>query len=377
MRILIANLVIALLAAGLPGCSTNANIPKAEIAQEPCGRDCLEGLAGQYLQSLAAQDPSRLPITDDFQLVENNQPLKPGEGIWRTVNGLGAYRHYFPDLQTGSVAAITVVKENGTLAILDLLLETENRRIRKAEVMIIRDPGGAARYEKLGEPLPIFRQTVPLENRTSRADMIAAANKYFSGMENNEPKGDYSFFADDCNRLEHALQTTNMPKQTYGHSDDSDFVTLTCKAQFETGFLGFVTRIRDRRFVAVDEERQALFAFTNLDHHGAIRSINMSNGKVFKVPSYFSTSRTLQVGEAFQIDKGKIRQIEMTLTEIPYGSRPGWPAADYNPATPPPAGPQPLAAGAGPCDRKCLGGLADQLLTAMVAHDASRAPLSP
>ncbi len=70
--------------------------------------------------------------------------------------------------------------------------------------MIIRDPGGAARYEKMGQPLPIFQQTVPPENRTSRADMIAAANQYFSGMQNNDPKGDYSFFADDCNRLEHA-----------------------------------------------------------------------------------------------------------------------------------------------------------------------------
>ncbi|MBN2059897.1 MAG: hypothetical protein JW882_05710, partial [Deltaproteobacteria bacterium] len=28
-----------------------------------------------------------------------------------------------------------------------------------------------------------------------------------------------------------------------------------------------------------------------------------------------------------------------------------------------------------PCDRACLEGIADQYLTAMVAHDASRAPL--
>ncbi len=103
----------------------------------------------------------------------------------------------------------------------------------------------------------------------------------------------------------------------------------------------------------------------------------MSNGRVFKVPSYFSTSRTLQVGEAFQIDRGKIRQIEMTLTEIPYGSRPAWPAADYDPASPAPSGLQPARAGAGPCDRKCLKDLAGQLLAAVAAHDPVRAPLSP
>jgi hypothetical protein len=35
---------------------------------------------------------------------------------------------------------------------------------------------------------------------------------------------------------------------------------LGCKAQFETGFFHFVTRIRDRRFAVVDEERGLVLA---------------------------------------------------------------------------------------------------------------------
>jgi hypothetical protein len=153
---------------------------------------------------------------------------------------------------------------------------------------------------------------VPPEARLPRDQLIAVANRYLSGMERNNPNGDYSFFHDDCDRWEHARQTTNHDPAAYGHSTDRVFVTLSCREQFETGFLGFVTRIRDRRYVIVDEERQSVFGFALLDHNGTIRSIPLSRGETFVVPPYFSSPRTLQVGEAWRIEDGKLRQIEMS-----------------------------------------------------------------
>src|SRR5579859_1558168 len=38
---------------------------------------------------------------------------------------------------------------------------------------------------------------------------------------------------------------------------------------------------------------------------------------------------------------------------------------------------QPVVAGGAGCDRACLEGMVDKYLNAMVAHDPSRAPLSP
>ena len=57
---------------------------------------------------------------------------------------------------------------------------------------------------------PIYLATVPQAERVSRAELIATADKYFSGMQKNDGKGDYPF-ADDCNRLENGGQTTNAP----------------------------------------------------------------------------------------------------------------------------------------------------------------------
>ena len=44
----------------------------------------------------------------------------------------------------------------------------------------------------------------------SRVDLVATANAYFTGMQQNDGKGEYPFAA-DCNRIENGMQTTNRP----------------------------------------------------------------------------------------------------------------------------------------------------------------------
>lgn len=368
----LAVLVCAVMAACTK--KTEPRAADAPPAVPPCDRACLEGFIGGYLDALVAHDPSRLQVTDSVKFVENNQPLKLGEGTWKTVTGLGQYRHYFADPESGQVAVITLVHENGADALFDVRLSVTDRKIAEAEQMIIRDPRGSANYVKMEKPEALWLEAVPADKRATREQLIATTNKYFSSMAMNDGKGDYSFFADDCNRLEHGLKTTNNAPSNYGHSDDKEFVTLGCADQFRTGFLGFVTRIRDRRYLVVDVERQAVFAFNFLDHNGTIREIPLSSGKKFKIPQFFSIPRTLQVGEAFKIHDNKIQRIEMTLNEYPYGMKPAWPTKDPAPTAAPIAAKTTLPAS---CDRKCLEGAVDQVLAALISHNPSRAPLAP
>ncbi len=371
--------IVALTAA----CSGTPDVASTTPAPDACDRRCLDGFVDRYLSALAAHDPSALPLAPDVVFIENNQRLRVGDGTWKTVTGLGKYRHRFADPTTGQAAAITVVQESGARIIYDVRLRVVRHQIAEIESMAVRDPAGAALYDTLGAPLPVFLETVPAAERLSRAEMAAVADKYFSGMERNDPAGDYSFFADDCNRLEHARQTTNVRSETYGHSSDTEFVTLTCRQQFETGFLGFVTRIRDRRYVVIDEERQSLFAFAFLDHNGTVRRIPMSGGRTLDVPPYFSVPRSLQVGEAWRIEGGKLRQIEMTLSEFPYGMRPavggdvggdvgGQTALDAAPAATSTSQSLPAA-----CDRACLKGAMHAVLQGLLRHRPAALPLAP
>ena len=342
-----------------------------------CDRHCLEGFIDQYLDALVKKDPSSLPLADNVVFVENDQRLQLGDGSWRTITGLGKYRHYFADPKTGQVAVMAVLKENDSDVLYDLRLAVSDKLITEIEAMIIRTgPGGAKLLEDLGKPWPEFLETIPVEQRVSREELAATANKYLSGMENNNPDGDYSFFDPECDRLEHGRKTTNNKPTEYGHSTDKEFVTMTCRQQFETGFLGFVTRIRDRRYVVVDEERQTVFGLVVLDHNGTIRKINMSNNRVFVIPPYFSTPRTLQVGEAWRIRGDKLYKIEMTLNEFPYGTRPQFGRDDGNWLKYAGNNKTITAADNGRCDRSCLQKLVDDLLKAMLAHDPGRLPLS-
>jgi hypothetical protein len=329
-----------------------------------CDRSCLEGFGERYLAALLAHDPTRLPLAQGVQYVENDQALPLGAGAWKTIDGLGAYRHYFADPEMGQLALISTVRENGADALFTLRLKIVSGRIAEIEAIVTHDPRGAQNYAKLGKPEAAWLESVPAQRRVTREQLAFAANSYLTGMQNNDGEGDYSFFADDCNRLEHGLKTTNGAPQNYGHSQDSDFITMSCRAQFETGFLGFVTRIRDRRYI-VDVERQAVFAIATLDHDGTVRSIDMTTGRIFRIPAYFSTSRTLQVGEGFHIENGKIHDIEMTLHEFPYGTRQLFPETQLAPES--------LAA---ECNRACLEGIASEFLAALRSHEPQRAPLS-
>jgi len=356
--------------------ATQTAAPTVETAATQCDRQCLESFIDQYLTALAKHDPSGLPLADDVVFVENDQRLQVGDGTWRTITGLGKYRHFFADPKTGQVAVMTVLEENGNYILYDLRLGIDDKKISEIEAMVIRAGPGAKLVEDLGTPWPEFTETIPPEQRVSREQLVATANKYLSGMENNDPNGDYSFFDPECDRLEHGIKTTRNKPTEYGHSTDKEFVTMTCREQFETGFLGFVTRIRDRRYVVVDEERQTVFGLVVLDHNGTIRKINMSNNRVFVIPPYFSTPRTLHVGEAWRIRGDKLYKIEMTLNEFHYGTRPQFNRDAGNWLNYSGSNNTITEASNGQCDHGCLEKQVDNLLQAMLAHDPERLPLA-
>lgn len=335
-------------------------------AEAPCDRACLDGIIDRYIDALIAHDPARIRTAPGVRFVENGVSLPLGAALGRSATGRGTYSHYFADVAAGQAGFIGTLREHGKGLILVLRLRVEGGRISEIEQLAIRS-GNVEEYERL-KPDPLWNAAVPAPARLPRAQLVALANRYYTGMQRNDPKGDYSFFHKDCNRIEHGRQTTNMPPSNYGHSDIANFVTLGCEAQFQTGFLGFVTAIRDRRFPVVDEERQEVLAFAFFDHDGSIRSIPLSTGQTFTVPPYFSTPRSLMIAEGFKITDGKLRLIEATLTESPYGMKS---ALDDPPAAPP------RTAATEACDRRCARSLIDGVLAAMIARDPSKAPLAP
>ena len=311
----------------------------SEDSQTQCGRVCLDGFVNQYLDALAANDPARLPITQTVKYTEDGQRLRLGDGLWNTATGRGTYRFYMEDVATGQVGFFGTMREAGVPIILALRLKVENRKIAEAEAIVNRDVKEAEAMEKRGHTDPLFMQALPEGQRVSRAQLVRTANLYFSGMQLNNGQDDYSFFADDCNRVENGTLATNNPavkseslvaaqgnsvdKNSRDRSDLTYSAAWGCKEQFQSGLLHFVTRIRDRRFVVVDTIRGVAMAFGFFDHaSGKTRTFKLPNGRT--VTSGPTTPWTWELAEVFKVQQGKIRRIEAVYHRAPYGMNSGW-----------------------------------------------------
>jgi hypothetical protein len=211
-------------------------------------------------------------------------------------------------------------------------LKVLNGQIPEVEMLISRSDRAALGWEKIGQPDPLFTEAVPPAERMSREDLIKTANMYFSGMQQNDGKGVYPF-ADDCNRIENGAPTTNVPPQNGQPKPDPKTATnysatWSCREQFESGLLHFVSRIRDRRYAAVDPERGIVFAFAFFDHEaGNTRTFQTPDGRT--VTAGPNQPWTWEIAELFKIEKGqtgqgKIRRIEATMDHSPYGMNSGW-----------------------------------------------------
>jgi hypothetical protein len=301
----------------------------------------LIAMVGRFQDALVAHDPGRLPLASGARYTEDGQALEPGDGFWGTASEVGRYRCCIADVDSGNVGFFVTMRENGAPVILVGRLKVLDGEVAEIETFLARSSSGIGAMAKgpdlldeRGAPDPEWERIVPSTERLSREALIAAADKYFWGLEKNDGRKDYSFFADDCRRFENGAQTTLNPALRYGEglgerptqTQDilANFAGMSAREQFGTGYFCFVDRIRDRRFPVVDVERGAVFSFAFFDHSGTVREIPLTDGRV--VPCGVREPFTWQIGEAFKIDRGRISFIEAVMKRCPYGMPPNWPA---------------------------------------------------
>lgn len=319
-------------------------VPQSSSDSSACDRTCLNNFVDQYLDAVVAHDPSRLPVAKLVKFTENGQKLELGDGFWRTATGKGTYKFYVDDPQAGQVGFEGTMQEAGQPVIVAVRLKIENQKISEIETIVSRGQfaqGGAANLEKLGSPRAAFLEEIPAGERATRLELIKTANKYFSGMQQDDGKHDYSFFADDCNRLENGMQTTNnlnpMPGLTASGAprpapsakyDPAQKPTMysagwSCRDQFQSGLLHFVSLIRDRRYPVVDQERGIVFSFVFFDHQaGNTRNFETPDGRA--VTAGPTTPFTWEIAEIFKVRKNQLHEIEAVLTQGTYGQGSGW-----------------------------------------------------
>jgi len=288
-----------------------------------CDRACLEGLATQYLAALVAHSPKGLPLAADVRYTENDQVMDVGDGFWGTATAIGGYKHCFSDPVVEQIGCMVTMHEGDHIVIMGMRLRVQLGRITEIETTYYRQGGGGpsnAAGLDTSQPESLWFNTVPPARRVSRQQLIATANMYFAGLENNDGKGVYPF-SDDCDRMENGIHTTNNP--TLSPNAPFNAFALGCIAQFKSGYYAVVTRIHHRRFPIVDEERGIVWAYVIFDQNGTVQTIHLTNGQDVSMKN-FNRPSSLEVTEAFKIEDGKIRRIEMVGSGLQYHLNSAW-----------------------------------------------------
>jgi hypothetical protein len=291
-----------------------------------CDRACLESLVDDYLAAVVAHDPSRLPLSEDVVYTEDKQLAEIGEGFWRTATSRGNYNHYFADTVMDQAGWMGTMYEGDTLLLMALRLRVQLGRITEIETSYFRPGGGGpndiAAMEEKGAPEPLWLEPVPPDERMSRSALIDIANAYFDGVENNDGQGFYPF-TDDCDRIENGAHTTNNPSGP-GTPGGFNYMGEDCKGQLESGYLAIVTEIHSRRFPLVDVERGVVFAYCFFDMDGSVEEITLSSGETVEMGAFAGRATSIDVTEAFRIEKGLIRRIEMIGSSMPFHPDSAW-----------------------------------------------------
>jgi hypothetical protein len=292
----------------------------AQIAAVPaasCQRACLYAALDNYLAALKAHDPQQVRWAAHPRNTENNVELRPGDGLWGTITGLDAYEMRFADPDSATVAIFGVLEETTTKAPYALRLKVVDGSVAEAETLVVRPQDAGIPFVTADiQPLPVWSELLPAARRTPRQLMINAANGYFDTLQRNNGQL-YVGFTDNCERRENGKRSTNLKEP-----DLDPLWKLGCADQFRVGQYLYDDRLRDRRYLAVDEERGIVLSAGFIDHEGRIGEFKLTDGSTRT--SIFRRPHSFVFLEAFKIHSGRIEQVESVFLTVPYNMPSPW-----------------------------------------------------
>ena len=307
-------------------------------AAQTCDRRCLVTLMQNYLAALVKHDPKAVPFADEVKFTENTANIPVGDGLWVTASGGPTeFQIYAADPVAQLVACLVVMKENSNRdVLLGVRLRLQRGKIAEAEHHVVRDNLANA-MPNLQKPRPGLIEDLVPADRTPRDQMIDIGLSYYDALTGED--GTLAPFAEECERRENGATSvggTRKPKPTAAKlqaAPNSEMEKLTkaialvantCEGQISSGVFAYITDIKNRRLLVVDEQKGLAVGFSNFYHDSKLKTMKIKGVPgVDGVPAYQGTFN-MPAMHFFKIKKGKIYDIEATGLVLPYGTKTGW-----------------------------------------------------
>lgn len=262
-------------------------------AAKDCDRACAQGLAEQALAAFQAGAAGK--VLKGVRITENGRDVRIADSQLHAVRKV-TYAHVFIEEAAGAVGVHGAAEAAGGPAIFALRLKLKGDRVTEAETIVTRRSEASMFSPQTMAGKPEWDAVLPPERRTPREAMIAAANAYFDGIENES--GEAVPAAASCNRYENGVKTTNRPGAP----------PTNCRSLAN---FAYIERIRDRRFPLIDEARGLIWSLVVFDIPGTAQPVRRE-------------PRSILIGELFRIEAGQIQDIEVVMRNMPLGASPGW-----------------------------------------------------
>jgi hypothetical protein len=251
-------------------------------AQAACDRSCLRTMLDRYLAAVIAHDPVAAPLVIGFRQTENAINTRPGNGVWKTMTGLGAVQRRYLDPVTGQAAYYGTFEEGDQTVLATVRVRVENRQLTEAEWYIARpdDPGLSGPRQPGRPPANLLNpdylaknpppdRVVPRNQRSDRQTLIRIVDSYFDAITSHD--GSVALTHPGCGRVENGtpapagrfLPPLNPPAtpatQTTGQAGQTPPPTGN---DCVSGLANFnLQMVVARRVPLVDEEAQVVLAY--------------------------------------------------------------------------------------------------------------------
>jgi hypothetical protein len=299
----------------------------------------------QYLAAVVKHDPAAVPLVVGFRQTENAINVRVGNGVWKTVTGLGKVQRRYLDPVTGQAAYYGTLEEGGNTILATVRLRVENRQLTEAEWHLARpdDPGLNGARQPGRPPANLLNpdylaknpppdRVVPRNQRADRDTLVRIVNSYFDAITSHD--NSVALTHSGCGRVENGTPAPAgrfLPPATPAATPAGQAVPAAAASNNDcvSGLANFnLSMVVARRIPLVDEEAQTVLGYA-----------------VFIRRPGSPTPRNV-FSEWFVIEDAKIRTIYTAMFYPPAElAVPNWPPYEGNwplPATtvPAPAAPR-------------------------------------
>jgi hypothetical protein len=310
-----------LITTALSGCTATDEGPA-------CDRDCLIKLTDDYVAGLAKHSADGLPLAENVAFVENVQPLKVGEGLWKdTTAGPTQFSIHVPDEANQTAGWLGMIQRDGkpTMVAIRLKLDDEGK-ITEAEHL----------YAAVNEPQLANVETartglvsdVPEANRLGHDALIKIGASYYDALDDND--GTLMPFAADCERHENGMVTAGANAGPGPNGVGDHPIARDCAGQLTSKVMTYITSIGNRRVFAADPQTGLVMGLSQFHHpmdfppyevtalDGTKITYSRDNQMKFE-PFDLPAAHIFKVGA-----DGKVHEIEAMGFRAPLDAPSGW-----------------------------------------------------